>query len=329
MGKLRSNLYHQWAAVNSAVAITVIVCTHNPRSDYLQRCFDGLIQQSLPKQKWKLLVVDNRSDEPLSGRVDLSWHPAGRLIREEKLGLTPARLRGIRETMGNVLVFVDDDNVLDADFLETVLHIADERPFLGSWSGQCRPEFEIPPPEWSRRYWGNLAVREFDEDLWSNLPRLAETMPCGAGLCVRREVAGHYLSLHESGKRSTQLDRVGNSLMSGGDNDLAACACDLGLGVGLIASLKLTHLIPPERLTEDYIARVAEAIHYCSVLLDDMHGLSRERRGVVGYVADFLRQLRLKQPHRRIAAAACRGRNRALRLVASSRSEPNPSTNVL
>jgi hypothetical protein len=57
-------------------------------------------------------------------------------------------------------------------------------------------------------------------------------------------VAERYRLLHESGKRTFQLDRNGTSLLSGGDNDLAGCACDLGLGIGLIASLKLAHLIP-------------------------------------------------------------------------------------
>ena len=52
--------------------------------------------------------------------------------------------------------------------------------FLGAWSGQCLPEFEAPPPEWTRRYWGTLCIREFDKDVWSNLPLLPETMPCGA-----------------------------------------------------------------------------------------------------------------------------------------------------
>jgi hypothetical protein len=60
------------------------------------------------------------------------------------------------------------------------------------------------------------------------------------------EVAVHYLDLHESGERSFQFDRNGKSLLSGGDNDLAGCACDVGFGVGLIASLKLMRLISPE-----------------------------------------------------------------------------------
>lgn len=299
------------------VAISVIICTHNPRLVYFRRCLDALREQTLSRERWELIVVDNRSDEPVADRVDVFWPLSARFIREEKLGLTPARLRGIREAAGELLVFVDDDNVLDADFLETALRTAEERPFLGSWSGQCRPGFEEQPPAWTCRYWGNLSIREFSKDVWSNLPRLPETMPCGAGLCVRRDVAQHYLLLHESGKRSFQFDRTGDSLISGGDNDLAACACDLGLGVGLIAALKLTHLIPPERLTEDYLARLAEGIHFSSTLLDGKHGIAAVERGVLGRLADFLRTMRVKQPHRRIMRAAYQGRDSAARKLIS------------
>ncbi len=295
------------------LALSVIICTHNPRPGYFGRTLDALRDQSLSRERWELVVVDNSSDPPVAGRLDFGWHPRARVVREEKLGLTPARLRGIREAKGDLFVFVDDDNVLDPDYLETALRIAEQRPFLGSWSGQCRPEFEETPAEWTRRYWGNLVIREFTEDKWSNLPRLAETMPCGAGLCLRRQVALHYLQLNESGKRAVQFDRTGTSLLSGGDNDLAACACDLGLGVGLVSALKLTHLIPPVRLTEDYLARLAEGISFSSVLLDHEWGIRNEPKGLTGRVMDFLRTIRLRQPHRRIVKAAYRGRDRAIK----------------
>ena len=119
--------------------LSVIICSHNPGWDYFQQCIRALRDQRLPHNCWELVVVDNRSDTPLADRVDMAWHRSARMVREETLGLTPARLRGIRESKGDLLVFVDDDNVLDADFLETAQRITDERPFLGSWSGQCRP----------------------------------------------------------------------------------------------------------------------------------------------------------------------------------------------
>lgn len=295
--------------------LSVILCTHNPRESYFDRCLDAIEAQTLSHERWELIVVDNLSDKPIAGRSKLKGHPEWRVVRETKLGLTPARLRGIREATGDLLVFLDDDNVADADFLATALRIAEERPYLGSWSGQCRPEFEQTPAEWTRRYWGNLSIREFDNDVWSNLPRLPETMPCGAGLCVRRNVALHYVMLHDSGKRSFQFDRVGNSLVSGGDNDLAGCACDLGLGVGLTASLKLIHLIPPERLDLDYLCRLAEGIQFSGTVLDHYRGVPNPTPSLGRRLLFWVRQLLLEAADAKIARAVERGKSKARRFI--------------
>jgi glycosyltransferase involved in cell wall biosynthesis len=299
--------------------VTVVVCTHNARPSYFRRCLDALAAQRLPNDQWELLFVDNRSDEPLLGRIDLARFASARVVREETLGLTSARLRGIREATGNLLVFVDDDNVLDPDFLEVAVEVAASKPFLGAWSGQCRAAFERTPPDWTRRYWGNLAIREFDRDVWSNLPLLPETMPLGAGLCLRREVAQHYLRLHDSNQRPLHLDRVGKALVSGGDNDLAGCACDLGLGVGLVAALKLTHLIPPDRLTHEYLVRLTEGIYFSTVVLTHFRssvdvGAFRVR------LRDRVRAaLTLGTHHRAIQLAHLRGRERGLQFVSTLR----------
>ena len=295
--------------------LSVIICTHNPRPDYLKRTLGALCAQTLPRERWELLVIDNASREPLSGRLDLTWHGAARVVREDSLGLTPARLRGIREAWGELLVFVDDDNVLDPDYLEVACCVADERPWLGSWSGQCHPEFEREPPEWTRRYWGNLVIREFAKDVWSNLPWLAESMPCGAGLCVRRGVARHYQALHESGSRLIQLDRAGTSLLSGGDNDLAACACDIGQGMGIIESLRLTHLIPPERLTVEYLEQLTEGIYFSGVVLTYVRSSISELPLLNVRWHEPLRCLLKPGPHRSIQLAALRGRRKGLQFV--------------
>jgi glycosyltransferase involved in cell wall biosynthesis len=297
--------------------LSVVICTHNPRPDYFDRCVAALAAQTLPPERWDLVIVDNASDAGKAPQADLSWHPKARVVHEAKLGKTPALIRGIRETDGSLVVSVDDDNVLDPDYLETACRIADERPYLGSWSGQCRPGLERKPPEWTKRYWAGLVIYEFERDVWSNLPRLAATMPQGAGLCVRRSVADHYVYLHDSGQREFQFDRTGTALLGGGDNDLAACACDLGLGMGLIAALRLTHLIRPERFTEDYLARLMEGTSFSSVMLDSVRGIQPVPRGIMGRITDYVRVAREKPPHRRIISAAYRGRDRAIRLVLS------------
>jgi hypothetical protein len=60
---------------------------------------------------------------------------------------------------------------------------------------------------------------------------------------------------------------------------------------------------------------LAEGIHYSSALLDWDHGIASCRRTAWGRAADFLRIMRLRQPHRRVLRAAFRGRDRAMRQI--------------
>lgn len=297
--------------------LSIITCAHNPRAAYLEQVIDALQHQTLARDGWEYLLIDNASRQPLAGAVDLSWHPNARMIREEKLGLTHARLRGIRESTGAILVFVDDDNVLDADYLEQVMKIADAWPILGAFSGQVRARFESAPPEWTRRYWRRLAINEFEKDSWSNVACLDQTTPNGAGLCVRRSVADEYLAYHLNGKRKIVLDRIGASLLSAGDLDLAATACDLGLGNGLFAALKLTHLIPKERTSEEYLLGLLEAQAVSSRLLQSFraNGHSPAKKRFKTVVADQLRPLFMSQRDRRFFRAIRNGERKALELL--------------
>ena len=301
--------------------ISAIVCTHNPRVAFISRALAALEAQTLPRDQWELVLIDNASDERLDLRLDLSWQPHAKIIREDQLGLTPARLRGIRESAGEVLVFIDDDNILAGDYLENVRDIADRHRHLGAWSGSVTPEFDAPPPEWTRRYWGNLVIRDVQRDNWSNLHFNDETSPLGAGLCVRRVVADEYLRLHDQGLRSRMLDRAGNSLVSGGDNDLAACAIDVGLACGVMSSLHLTHIIPRERLTEDYLLRLIEGVAYSSVILRSFRPETRNgtaKKSGVGKAADMLRKARMTARERRFHAAVERGETRARKELESA-----------
>ena len=182
-----------------------------------------------------------------------------------------------------------------------------------------RPGFDAPPASWTKRYWGNLVIRDVPRDLWSNLPMLPDTMPCGAGLCVRKEVAAWYSELHRSGKRPFTLDRNGSSLLSGGDNDLAACACDIGLGVGVFAALHLTHLIPSNRLREEYLLDLAENIALSTVILRSFRAPSDviQLPPFKTRAADMLRVMLMDSRARRFFRATKRGERRARQQLAS------------
>ena len=253
--------------------VSVIVCTYNPRADYLNRVLVGLRRQTLSFQHWELLLIDNASNETLADRFDIGWHPNGRHVREDELGLTPARLRGVAEAVAELLVFVDDDNVLAPDYLEQALRVAREYSFLGTWGGQCVPEFEVEPAPELKPYVGCLALRTTERDFWTNVACVwNEAYPVGAGLCVRRGVVAESRRRTVACKLRQSLDRRGQLLLSGGDYDINLTACDMGLGCGVFEALRLTHLIPARRLTADYMLNLSYGNGFSNALLFTARG---------------------------------------------------------
>lgn len=243
-----------------------MICTCNPRIEYLTKTLDGIRRQTTPVCDSELIVVDNASDQPLADRIDLSWHPAGRCVREERKGLIYARLRGFRESVGDLIILSDDDNVLAPDYTAHAQRIAQEWPMLGVWGGHIEPVFEVPPPAWAVPYFHHLAIRTIAAPRWSSFV-VDRTMPYGAGQCIRRRVADGYV---ESAGREKSLECFNRRSSGAGDGDdayLCYVAQKLGFGEGLFPELKLQHLIPKERFNPDYFVRIARGNAHVAMLL--------------------------------------------------------------
>lgn len=296
--------------------MSVIICTHNPRKEYLDQTLNGLEEQDLPKEEWELVVVDNASDEPVGDRWNLDWHPNGRIIVEPELGLTPARVRGIRETTADLLLYVDDDLVLDRDYLINVIDISKEYPFLGIWGGNLRGGYEVQPPESIMRYIERLAVREVSKIRWSNI-RLWETTPSGAGMAVRRSVAQEYADEALQNPLKKFLSRKGESLSSGGEIDIAYRAIGMGYGSGLFPQLSATHLLPAHRLTESYMLRLQEANGFSGVVISQIYGegIPEIERPSLITLRKIIHRFTGKRFRLQMTLAALKGQERARKLL--------------
>jgi glycosyltransferase involved in cell wall biosynthesis len=299
-------------------AISVIICTHNPRPEYLRRTLEGLKAQTLPLKDWELLVVDNASTEPLAGRFDISWHPNARFLSEPTTGKTHALLRAIGEAKAELLMTVDDDNVLRPDFLQASLKIGAEYPWLGAWAGSCVPEFEVEPAAELRPWLFALTLEKFTVAIWSKLPTGGRALPPGAGMAFRRNVALRYREQVLRDPLRLALDRSGQKLNGGGDSDLALCGFALGLGTGRFPELELTHLVSARRLTLEYIEGLFEGSGYSGIVLVAIHDPERLDQHRTSALKIFLLNLFMfatgkNRVDRRIRVAEERGRLLAYR----------------
>lgn len=262
----------------SLLKLSVILCTHNPRADYFNRVLKALAQQTLPYTDWELLIIDNASKNLLADQLDLSWHPQGRIIRENTLGLTPARLRGVRESRGQLLVFVDDDNVLGPTYLTEISLIAQQYSQVGAFSGKSIPEYEISPEPWIENFHQVMALRDLGEHIaLSTQPYSRQSYPdcapVGAGMVIRRAAFTAYFSIAQADQNKLSLGRKGSQLTSGEDNDIILTILEHGWRVGYFPQLSLTHLISANRLNKAYMAKLNQAATRSWVQVLDMHGI--------------------------------------------------------
>jgi len=122
---------------------TVALCTHN-HADRLERTLADLRQIRMPKAAWEFLVIDNGCRDATPGLLAQHAWPAGwevRVVREDKLGLSNARNRAIAEARGEYVIFMDDDETADPDWLCAFERLIEaERPDV--FGGRIRVLFE-------------------------------------------------------------------------------------------------------------------------------------------------------------------------------------------
>jgi glycosyltransferase involved in cell wall biosynthesis len=283
-------------------AVTVILPAHNPDAERLRRTLAALADQTEPHALREVLLIDNASTHPLPAQFERS-PPGLRVLREATLGLTAARRRGLAEATGDLVVFVDDDNVLAPDYLAQVVRIFSAHPRLGALGGRIMPEFEIAPPAWSHEFFPLLALRDLGSDVLvaRGAERYPAAAPVGAGMAVRRAAVQSWMN--ESGTPALS-DRRGQALSSGGDNDLVFSLLRDGWDVGYFPELVLTHLIPASRLDVGYLARLNRGIQRSW-----MQVLSRHRANPWPTVAPWtvpLRQAKAWFTHRAWSSPAAR-----------------------
>ena len=256
---------------------SIVICTRNPRGDSFARVLEAVRDQSPAAPRWELVIVDSNSSPPLKAR-SLPVPKETRFVRVEEPGIFRARMAGVFAARGEWIVFVDDDNVLDRDYLERAAAVIDRLPDIGLFCGRISGEFECPPPEWLKPLYRHLAIIDFADDSWAR-EWDPSRVPCWtAGMVIRRDLADRHFRAYSSDPFWLSVETRTE------DVHLVMCAVKAGHLAGLFTTLHLRHLIPPDRMTEAYLQKISCETAY------NMTRIRCSESGIT--IRDFLRPLK-------------------------------------
>ena len=233
---------------SASLKVTVAIPTYN-RADFLRQTLAGLVAQQFPRDHFEILVLDNNSTDHTRAVVAefASAHPAPRYLLETQQGLDYARNRAVAEARGDIIVFGDDDILVQPDWLAhlAVPLLADTAQRIGAVGGEVIPVFPNGLPDWVAEWHAPLAFRP---DLG---PLPPQHSPMGANLAFPRRIFTQLGLFH------TALDRAAGNYFSGGDSEMIRRVRAAGHEVWFAPSAAVKHQMPASRTTFRYASRHA------------------------------------------------------------------------
>jgi GT2 family glycosyltransferase len=250
--------------------VTVAIPTHN-RAKYLRQTLAGIAGQDFPRDRLEVLVIDNNSRDDTRQVVEsfAGSRPAPRYFLETAQGLDHARNRAIAEASGDIILFADDDILVDPDWISSIAapFARDDEHHIGAVGGEVTPVFPDGLPPWLDDAHEPLAYRI------TAGPLPPSQSPMGANLAIPRWVFEKHGLFH------TALDRQGARLFSGGDGEMIRRLRENGLEIWFVPGANVRHQIPASRLNLGYALR--HAFDSARSRVVDRAG----RPGAAGYLA--------------------------------------------
>lgn len=236
--------------------LSLIISTYN-RSDLLIGALQSVVQQSADPQLWECIVVNNNSTDDTLARFEefAAKHPDFnlRIVTETTQGLSYARNRGIRESEGEYIAIIDDDERIAKEFIEAYIELFDTTPDAMAAGGPIVAEYQTRRPRWmscfterpiaNTMYWGDK-VREFPKG----------RVPGGGNMALRRSAVRRY------GVFDTSLGYVGESLLGGEECDLFERLQIAEAKYYYVPKAVMYHIIPDSKLTPDYFERLCRNV---------------------------------------------------------------------
>lgn len=235
--------------------LSVILCTYN-RERYIYNVLQSIAAGGFGD--YEIVLVNNNSTDGTESECQrfAKDHPevAMRYCVEKQQGLSYARNRGITESQGEVLVYVDDDAVVNREYLQTYADFFNRNKEAVAAGGPITPRYDgCEEPSWMSHYTRQLVTGELNLGTREReFPKGA--FPGGGNAAYRKSV------FNEVGLFNVELGRKGNSLIGAEEKDLFDKMTSRGMKFYYLPNAILYHLIPPKKLTQDYFDRLTYGI---------------------------------------------------------------------
>ena len=237
--------------------ISVIICTYN-RDKYIYNVLKSLALGTLEHSAYEIILVDNNCTDNTRSEVDhfcnVFPQVTLRYFVETNQGLSHARNRGIRESKGDILVYVDDDATVNPDYLKTYADWFAAHPETDAAGGPIIPHYETgAEPKWMTYFIKRLLTGYlYFGDKAKPFP--GDNYPGGGNAAYRSRV------FEKVGLYNVQLGRNGDSLTGGEEKDIFDKMKREGMQFVYLPDAILYHSIPGYKLEADYCNRLTTGI---------------------------------------------------------------------
>lgn len=240
--------------MNLRAGFSIIICAYNAEKR-LEKTLQHLATLDVPDDfNVELILVDNNSTDKTQELAQIIWIRLKQpfplhIVEEPNTGLSNARRKGVLTAQYQYGIFCDDDNWLDESYLVHTKEIFETNPQVGVIGGCSVPVSEVEFPAWFYTNCGSYAVgvqADSDGDITSR------KYVWGAGMCFR---VRPFQLLYRNGVQHLTTGRKGPILTSGDDGEISAWFIFLGYKLYYTSKLKFKHLMPSDRLTDEYYHR--------------------------------------------------------------------------
>jgi glycosyltransferase involved in cell wall biosynthesis len=228
--------------------ISVAICTWN-RAAQLDQTLEAMHQlHTPPRVEWELVVINNQCTDDTAAVVERHSRKLPiKTVDEPTLGQSNARNKALEVASGELILWTDDDVLVDRMWLSEYCAAASRWPRATYFGGLILPWYECVPPRWVERNLrflkGVLLVRDLGP---GERPFEGREEPSGASMMFRREVFDNW-------RFEPRLGLVGNSPVRGEDTQLIETLRKRGEQGIWVPGAVVRHFVPASRMTQEYL----------------------------------------------------------------------------